>query len=282
MKQRIATGSVILLGLLLLLFLSDTLLWPLSCVLLSLAGNFEFLKVMGVQKKPAYSVPAYLLALAVPLLALACTMAEVPVTVCIVFVFFVLQVWMLYLFAVAVLARGKTPFAEVASVYLGTLYIILSAVSLYLLRQREAGLLAVLPVFIGAWSTDTCAYFSGRFFGRHKLIPEVSPKKTVEGSVGGTVCCVAAFALYGLLVGVLTDDFTPNYPVLLLWGLLAAVLAQLGDLLMSLIKREHGVKDFGTLFPGHGGVLDRFDSILAIAPICLMLSLLPEPWSLFF
>ncbi|MBP5610924.1 MAG: phosphatidate cytidylyltransferase [Clostridia bacterium] len=109
--------------------------------------------------------------------------------------------------------------------------------------------------------TDTFAYFTGRFFGRHKLIPEVSPKKTVEGSVGGTVFCIVGYIVFGLVMQ-FSYGFTVNYWMLGVAGLLVAVISQIGDLIASLIKREHGIKDYGRIFPGHGGVMDRFDSVL--------------------
>ena len=112
--------------------------------------------------------------------------------------------------------------------------------------------------------TDTFAYFTGMLFGKRKLIPNVSPKKTVEGSVGGTLFCVAFFVAYGAVL----NNFTPYHINLLLIacaGLVSALVSQIGDLSMSVIKRTYGIKDYGKLFPGHGGVLDRFDSILAVA-----------------
>ena len=110
----------------------------------------------------------------------------------------------------------------------------------------------------------------GRAIGRHKLIPEVSPKKTVEGSIGGTFFCVLSFVAFGLVVDTFFN-MNANLIFLAISGAFVAVVAQMGDLIMSLIKREYGIKDYGKLFPGHGGVLDRFDSILSVS---LMLAIL--------
>ncbi|MBQ8214245.1 MAG: CDP-archaeol synthase [Clostridia bacterium] len=120
---------------------------------------------------------------------------------------------------------------------------------------------------MGAWVTDTFAYFCGMLFGRggkHKLIPDVSPKKTVEGSIGGTVFCILAMVIFGIIINSIAD-LRANYIVLIGAGLLASIVSQIGDLCMSVIKRTYGIKDYGKLFPGHGGVLDRFDSVLAVA-----------------
>jgi phosphatidate cytidylyltransferase len=131
----------------------------------------------------------------------------------------------------------------------------------------EKGNLFVWLILIGGWVTDTMAYFSGRILGRNKLIPDNSPKKTVEGAIGGIIGCTLILFLYGVLVinqygGV---KISPLHYILL--GFILSISAQLGDLLASSIKRAAKIKDFGTIMPGHGGVIDRFDSILLVAPI---------------
>jgi phosphatidate cytidylyltransferase len=106
-------------------------------------------------------------------------------------------------------------------------------------------------------------------FGKHKLIPEISPKKTIEGSVGGTLFCAVAFVVYGVILDLIGASVSLNYVALIVGGLLAAIVSQIGDLMFSAIKRSRGIKDYGKIFPGHGGVLDRFDSALAVAVILL-------------
>ena len=137
--------------------------------------------------------------------------------------------------------------------------------------NEQGGHILYLAIFIGAWGTDAFAYFCGRLFGRggkHKLIPDVSPKKTVEGAIGGIVLCILTMILFGIVCNYFTE-YHSNLLMFALGGLLIAVVSQIGDLLMSYVKRYYGIKDFGQLFPGHGGVLDRFDSIFAVA-IALM------------
>ena len=107
-------------------------------------------------------------------------------------------------------------------------------------------------------------------FGKHKLIPDVSPKKTVEGSIGGIVFCALGYIIYGLLVSKFFE-VEMNIIALAVFGVLVSVISQVGDLAASLIKREYGVKDYGRLFPGHGGVLDRFDSVIAVASALMVL-----------
>jgi phosphatidate cytidylyltransferase len=107
--------------------------------------------------------------------------------------------------------------------------------------------------------------------GKHKLIPDVSPKKTVEGSIGGIVFCMLAMVIFGLIVNAISD-FHANYLMLVVGGLLASIVSQIGDLCMSVIKRTYGIKDYGKLFPGHGGMLDRFDSVIAVSIVLAVFS----------
>lgn len=134
-----------------------------------------------------------------------------------------------------------------------------------LLSADNGRFLIVLP-FLCAWSCDTFAYFTGLAFGRHKLIEHISPKKTVEGSVGGTAGAIISLVIYGIILQN-AFNISVNYPALLLFALVGAVISQIGDLSMSYIKRECGIKDYGWLIPGHGGILDRFDSVLFVLPL---------------
>jgi phosphatidate cytidylyltransferase len=147
-----------------------------------------------------------------------------------------------------------------------SMYIIGATSSIVMVREAIGGEYYWYFIFIGAWVTDVFAYFSGMLFGKHKLIPAVSPKKTVEGAIGGAVFCVAFFIAGGALLNRFTQ-YDINLVVLAIAGLISAFVSMIGDLSMSVIKRTYGVKDYGTIFPGHGGVLDRFDSILAVAVV---------------
>ncbi len=124
----------------------------------------------------------------------------------------------------------------------------------------------ILTPLVAAFASDTFAYFGGMLFGKHKLAPELSPKKTVEGAVSGLVGATVCMVVYGLVMGHFFS-WPMSLPLLALYGALGAVVAQLGDLSFSYIKRQYGLKDFGYIFPGHGGVLDRFDSVIFCAPL---------------
>lgn len=135
----------------------------------------------------------------------------------------------------------------------------------------DDGLLYVFLVFVIPWLSDTGAYFTGRFFGKHKLCPVISPKKTVEGLIGGIVTSVAASALTGYLYSLLCGHAVAlNWPSLLIVSAVCAPLSVCGDLFASVIKRRYGVKDYGKFMPGHGGVMDRFDSVLPVAATLLL------------
>ena len=120
-----------------------------------------------------------------------------------------------------------------------------------------------------AWGGDTAAYFAGRFFGKHKLAPEVSPKKTVEGAIGGIISSLVVTVIIVCAFG-----FVNKLPLALLFTVPLCIIGMIGDLFASSIKRAAGIKDYGDLIPGHGGVLDRVDSILMIAPLMLVLVML--------
>ncbi len=136
----------------------------------------------------------------------------------------------------------------------------------------EFGAEATFLVFVFSWITDTGAYFSGRFFGKKKLIERVSPKKTVEGAIGGVVSTVVFTCAYLAILkncfGI-EDIAGSGYMGVSVLAFFASIMAQFGDLAASVIKRECGIKDFGSLLPGHGGILDRFDSVIFISPMVL-------------
>ncbi len=182
----------------------------------------------------------------------------------------VLMLLLLFMFSVGVIMHKSIKIDTLLIFFAFSFYIITGFGSLLLLFFEHEGFFFPL-VFVGAWITDTFAYFSGYFFGKHKLIPEVSPKKTVEGACGGTLFCMIGFVLWGII-----NSFKMKSLLLLsLAGFVSAVVSQFGDLSASLIKRHYGIKDYGKIFPGHGGILDRFDSILAVSAFLYIITELP-------
>lgn len=136
----------------------------------------------------------------------------------------------------------------------------------FLTRELEHGVYLVWMIFINSWISDTCAYLTGVMAGRHKLAPVLSPKKSVEGSVGGIVGSALAGALFGYYLDAVLG--TGQLTLLLAAvGGVGSVISQIGDLAASAVKRNYDIKDYGNLIPGHGGIMDRFDSVIFTAPI---------------
>lgn len=280
MKTRIITSVFITIVLVAILLLSNTIAYSIALSILATIAANEVLKVYDVDKKYLVSVPAYIVAAAMPTLSFVMTeVMEKAASEFIIALALVMFVLMLYLFVVAVFAKGKIEFASLSAGFVLVMYITACFSALSVIRYvTDAGMFNLGMVFIGAWISDIFAYFTGRFLGKHKLIPEVSPKKTVEGSVGAIVFTTLLMLLYGWIVS-LTTDFTPNYLVLGLSAPVLSVVGQIGDLFASLVKRERGVKDYGKLLPGHGGIMDRFDSILTVSGATMVITLLFTPFA---
>lgn len=176
-----------------------------------------------------------------------------------------LVIYVVFLVLFAVLGHKRLRFSDIAVMMFATVYV--SCFMMYVSRTRylDDGLYYVFLIFILAWLDDTGAYFTGKMFGRHKLVPDISPKKTVEGAIGGVLLAVAGCLVFGIVMQY-GFDRQVNYAVLAVIGIIGSVLGQIGDIAASLMKRQCGVKDFGSIMPGHGGLLDRFDSVILIAP----------------
>lgn len=260
MKQRIITGAVLALLMIAIFALSHTLVYPVIMGVLCVIGTWEMLGCIGHRKNAYLSVPALIAATVSPVLAYFFDYgAMLTVVMCYVAV----------LLAESVFFDQKVKVTDVSEVFLTTMYVVLCFTALLRLRYIGEGQSYIyILVFVAAWITDTFAYFTGVFFGRHKLIPKISPKKTVEGAVGGVVFCIIAFVVYGVIVEK-TVGVEMNVVTLCLVGLAMSVVSMIGDLVASSIKRTYGIKDYSNLFPGHGGVLDRFDSIMILAPFLL-------------
>lgn len=159
----------------------------------------------------------------------------------------------------------KYTFIDVAVTLLGFMYSGILFSCVYLVNIKPAGEFLVWLIFIGSWLSDTAAYYSGKLFGKHKLCPKVSPKKTIEGSLGGMVGATLFSGIFGIIVSRYTN-IMPIYHYFLI-GALCGIFGQFGDLVASSIKRYVGIKDYSNLIPGHGGILDRFDSIIFSATV---------------
>ena len=177
-------------------------------------------------------------------------------------------VYAMLVFAYAVIKGGEVKFQQIMAALFAMFIVPYAFVSILRVGMGVRGVhraFMLLPL-IFSFASDTGAFFAGRAFGRHKLAPRVSPHKTVEGAVGG----LAGNALGGVIFALVMNrafGYSIPYGGMVLAGVVCSVVAQLGDLSFSLIKREFGIKDYGRIFLEHGGVLDRFDSVLFVAPV---------------
>jgi len=278
MKLRSITAVFILLTIIPLIIFSGYIIYPIALALLCFAATYEMLRALKVEREWLISVPAYIFA---PALPFACYFVKnTSSNLYLLSIAGLMFTYLIYCMGVAVFSKGRISFKVISEVFASITYVIVSFASLSIVRyiDKEVGVYTLALVFIVSWISDSCAYIVGSLIGRHKLIPEISPKKTVEGAIGGVVFAIIANLLFGLILDLSIEGMKVNYIVLGILGLVLSVVSQLGDLIASLIKREHNVKDYGNILPGHGGIMDRFDSILAVSTILLIMTLIFPPF----
>lgn len=278
MKTRVITAIVGIIVLIGVMFTFNTLLFNLVIAAITLIAVHEIYSALGFEKKDwlmyAVLVPYTLLVMTSNYQVMR--RLVMPVS------FLLVTFYAIYL----VVRNGTISYQKASGLLMFSGIVIFCFYSFIRLKEllpvEQYGYDAVffiLLILCFAWGGDTCAYFAGRAFGKHKLCPVVSPKKTVEGAIGG----VLGTMVFGVLVTVIysiaadrMEEFTRSnigvsmYVIIALLACVAAVLGIYGDLFASVIKRQCGIKDYGTIFPGHGGILDRFDSVMFIAPFVTM------------
>lgn len=277
MKKRIITGIVALCVFAPVCIFSGTWFFGFAFGVISLVGIYEMAKCLGFHKNFFLTIPMYLASLALPIARYVIDAMHIskPNSV---FLFIAMTTafsLLIYSLAYVMFGKNKKNISEVMTFYALSVYVIGCFSSVVMVRftgtekYDDIGAYMYLLIFISAWVCDTFAYFTGRLLGKHKLIPEISPKKTVEGAIGGIIFTLIALVGYWAII-----KYVPvfNYHGIELWhicilGVTLPIVSQIGDLLASSIKRQYNIKDFGNVFPGHGGVLDRFDSAMLVAPI---------------
>lgn len=273
MKTRILTAAVGLVLLAIVLLFFNTPAFDLVIAAVCLLGVHEAFAAMGFGRKQWY-----LYVLAIPYVLLVMLSNGLPFRAMVLPATFVV----LLILNCCLIANTRTlDFGKLSGYLYFSAVIVLCFYSLIYLKRclpvetyQYDAIYFILLALCFAWGGDSAAYFAGRFFGRHKLAPIVSPHKTVEGAVGGVlgsmVLGILATAIYsgisGRFVSLTVEVNVRHYLLIALLGAVASVLGILGDLFASAIKRQVGIKDYGTIFPGHGGILDRFDSVMFIAP----------------
>ena len=179
---------------------------------------------------------------------------------------------MILILFVYVFGYPKYHAEQVMAAFFGVVYVGVMLSYIYQTRMIRDGAFLVWLIFLCSWGCDTCAYCVGMLIGKHKMSPVLSPKKSVEGAVGGVVGAALLGAIYAAVVGSHLEAENPviTYAIICAVG---ALISMVGDLAASAIKRNHNIKDYGTLIPGHGGIMDRFDSVIFTAPVIYYLSM---------
>ena len=251
-RTRLLSGIVLMaIAIALLVYGSYPLFWVITGI--SIIGLFELYRTVGMEK----TVPAiagYLSGIVTDILILDDA-------------YNLLLMWLILTFMVMmacyVIAFPAFHSEQITMLFFGIFYVTVMMSFVFKVRFVANGILFVWLIFIGAWGSDTCAYCVGKLCGKHKLPSKLSPNKTVEGCVGGII----GAALLGFLFALIFfKDAWYCWKFALIGGV-SSVISQIGDLTASAIKRNHDIKDYGKLIPGHGGILDRFDSIIFIAPV---------------
>lgn len=197
-----------------------------------------------------------------------------PILISSQFIFLLLTLYMIFSFSVLIINHKVLSYIDLAYAAFGTMLISFGMSSLSFICSTGGGVAFYFcTTFTLPWMADAGGFFIGATMGKHKLCPNISPKKTVEGALGGVVFCLISALIIGVLFQfVIMPDVKINFLALTLLGIIDAPVSILGDLSFSLIKRSLNIKDYGSIFPGHGGMLDRFDSIIFTAPILVLVN----------
>lgn len=257
MKTRIISGIFLVIILALTGGFGGWLLFG-ACLLISLIGMYELNRVKNLEKT-GIAIISYISAIAYyGLLLLDPTKYNMIVVI----------ISFLVLMSFYVFRFPKHKAEDIMWTFFSLIYVAVMISYIYLVRDMDNGIYLVWLIFVASWGNDTFAYFTGVFLGKHKMAPVLSPKKSIEGAIGGVLGAGLLGAIYGLVISKVTPEVT-NVSIFVYAGasLIGALISIIGDLAASAIKRNYNVKDYGNLIPGHGGILDRFDSVIFTAPV---------------
>lgn len=251
-RTRLISGIVLMaIAIALLTYGGFPLFWMITAI--SLIGLMELYRTVKMEKS-APAIIGYISGIVIDILLLDGYYN---------YLLFWLILTLMVMMACYVIQFPKYNSEQMTMLFFGLIYVTLMMSFVFKVRFVENGILFVWLIFIGAWGSDTCAYCVGKLCGKHKLPSKLSPNKTIEGCVGG----ILGAALIGFLFALAFFKDTDYWWKFAIIGAVSSIISQIGDLTASAIKRNHDIKDYGKLIPGHGGILDRFDSILFIAPI---------------
>ena len=254
-ERTISGIGLVIIALVTIILGGDVLLVTVGLV--SLAGLFELYRVFQIQNTMA-GILGYAGTLAYYLLLRFGLQRYIVIE---------LVVCLMLLMAVYVVTFPRFQTQQIMMGLFGLVYVPVMLSYIYQVRLGENGAYAVWLIFLCSWGSDTCAYLAGVTMGRHKMTPVLSPKKSVEGAIGGVLGAALLGFLYALAI-YHTGKELWTYPVICAVG---ALISMIGDLAASAIKRNHDIKDYGKLIPGYGGIMDRFDSVIFTAPVIWLL-----------
>lgn len=262
-KTRLASGIVLIIVLLALgLTGGDVLLAGLGVI--SLVGLYELYRVFHLEKRLAGGV-GYAAALVYYFgIKLWGTRLDL---------FLFAMVFLMLLMAVYVFSFPNYQAGQIMAAFFGVFYTAMMLSCIYLTYMLPNGKYLIWLIFLCSWGCDTCAYCVGVLFGKHKMAPVLSPKKSVEGAVGGVIGTALLTVLYGFVFQKAMGSTWEGIFRLAAISSAGALVSMIGDLAASAIKRNYEIKDYGSLIPGHGGILDRFDSVIFTAPLIYFLAL---------
>lgn len=260
-KERLLSGIVLVILALVLIITGGDVLF-LASLFISYIGMYELYRVFKMERE----MPALIGYLTATIYYINLRFTFVPDMMMLVLGCLVL------LMSVYVFTYPKYKTEQIMAAFFGVFYMAIMFSFVYRTREITAGAYIVWLIFLCSWGCDTCAYCVGKLFGKHKMTPVLSPKKTIEGAVGGVLGTALLTMLYAFIFKNAMQIDTSGMIVLAVISMVGALISMVGDLAASAIKRNYDVKDYGHLIPGHGGILDRFDSVIFTAPIIYYLA----------
>lgn len=260
-KTRLLSGIVLVI-LAILIIVSGGYVTLFSLLGISLIGMFELYRVFQLEKTSLAYI-SYAMAVLFYVSELFGGFID-PMA-------FVMLFLILLMFAY-VFSYPKFEAKDVMAIFFGMFYVAVMLSYVYQIRVLDSGVYLAFLIFICSWGCDTCAYCAGKIFGKHKMTPVLSPKKSIEGAVGGVLGTSLLTMIYTSIFRAQMGLDTAGIITLAVISAVAGLISMVGDLTASAIKRNYNIKDYGTLIPGHGGIMDRFDSMMITAPIIYYLA----------
>ncbi len=264
MKTRIITAAVAIPLLLLVLLVADKIIAAVVWGLMMAIAAYELLFCTGLIREPRLVVYSCVMAFVVTMWSYFGSVHA--------FALLGVMVFLILLYSEMMASHVNITFDKLAMCVMGGLVVPFLLSSIIRILAMKVGRYVILVPFVVAFGSDSGAYFSGMMFGRHKLAPVISQHKTIEGAVGGVIMSVLCMVIYAVVLQF--SDFRVSYVNAIVYGLLGSAAGVFGDLCFSVVKRQTGIKDYGSIIPGHGGILDRFDSMMLVGPLMEALLLL--------